>query len=161
MSGSPPTRCRHGPRERSLLKLPFCSGRTARQAHGKHRALVRLTGHGNITAHHCAAADRCTARFRCASRRLRVPGPDEGACRRTSAVHSKADANSACWPPTQCANKRHRAAYSITSSAMASTPGGMARPSAFAVSRLMTSSNFVGSKIGRSAGLAPLTICAA
>ena len=34
--------------------------------------------------------------------------------------------------------------YSITSSAVASSVGGTARPSAFAVLRLMTSSNFVG-----------------
>ena len=37
------------------------------------------------------------------------------------------------------------AAYSITSSAVARSVGGMARPSALAVLRLMVSSNFVGS----------------
>ena len=43
-------------------------------------------------------------------------------------------------------------AYSITSSARASSVGGTSRPSAFAVLRLMTSSNLVGActgKIGR------------
>ena len=35
--------------------------------------------------------------------------------------------------------------YSITSSAVARSVGGMARPSALAVLRLMISSNFVGS----------------
>ena len=35
--------------------------------------------------------------------------------------------------------------HSMTSSAIASRVGGMVRPSAFAVFRLMTSSNFVGS----------------
>ena len=50
------------------------------------------------------------------------------------------------------------AAYSITSSAMASTPGGMSRPSDFAVLRLMTSSNLVGCSTGKSPGLAPLRI---
>ena len=48
--------------------------------------------------------------------------------------------------------------YSITSSARASTEGGIVRPRAFAVLRLITNSNFVGCSMGRSAGLAPLRI---
>src|SRR5215472_12027502 len=44
----------------------------------------------------------------------------------------------------------------MTSSARASTDGGMVRPSALAVLRLMTSSNLVGCSTGRSAGLEPL-----
>jgi len=48
--------------------------------------------------------------------------------------------------------------YSITSSASASSVGGTARGSAFAALRLITSSNLVGCKTGRSAGLAPLRI---
>ena len=48
--------------------------------------------------------------------------------------------------------------YSITSSAMASTPGGMVRPSAFAVLRFITNSNLVGCSIGRSDGFAPRKI---
>jgi hypothetical protein len=46
----------------------------------------------------------------------------------------------------------------ITSSARPSSDGGMVRPSALAVLRLMTSSNFVGCSTGRSAGLAPFRI---
>src|SRR5262249_30937025 len=46
--------------------------------------------------------------------------------------------------------------HSITSSAMASTPGGIIRPSSLAVFRLITSSNFVGSITGRSPGFSPL-----
>src|SRR5262249_765453 len=46
--------------------------------------------------------------------------------------------------------------HSITSSAMARTPGGISRPRAFAVLRLMTKSNFVGCNTGRSAGFSPL-----
>ncbi len=46
--------------------------------------------------------------------------------------------------------------YSITSSARALTVGGMLSPSAFAVLRLITKSNFVGCMIARSAGFAPL-----
>ena len=55
--------------------------------------------------------------------------------------------------------QRHELAtplHSITSSAIASTPGGMVRPSALAVLRLMTNWNLVGCSIGRSAGFAPL-----
>src|SRR5258707_7637759 len=48
--------------------------------------------------------------------------------------------------------------YSITSTACASSVGGTVRPSAFAVLRLMTRSNFVGSSTGRSDGFAPLRI---
>ena len=48
--------------------------------------------------------------------------------------------------------------YSITASARASSMGGISRPSALAVLRLITSSNFVGCCTGRSAGVAPLRI---
>src|SRR5205085_2046592 len=51
--------------------------------------------------------------------------------------------------------------HSMTSSARCSSDCGTARPSAFAVFRLMTSSKTVGCRTGRSAGLAPLRICAA
>ena len=49
--------------------------------------------------------------------------------------------------------------YSITSSAMDNTSAGIERPGAFAVFRLMTSSNFVDCMTGRSVSLAPLRIC--
>jgi hypothetical protein len=48
--------------------------------------------------------------------------------------------------------------YWITSSAWKRSVGGMVRPRAFAVFRLMTSSNFMGCSTGRSAGLAPFRI---
>src|SRR5262249_18439386 len=48
--------------------------------------------------------------------------------------------------------------YWMISSARSSTDCGIVRPSAFAVLRLITSSNFVGRSTGRSAGLAPLKI---
>src|SRR5712671_1228078 len=48
--------------------------------------------------------------------------------------------------------------HSITSSARCCKNHGTSSPSAFAVLRLMTSSNFVGCSTGRSAGLAPLKI---
>src|SRR3989442_8121334 len=45
--------------------------------------------------------------------------------------------------------------HSITWSARESTDCGIVRPSAFAVLRLITSSNLVGCSTGRSAGFAP------
>jgi hypothetical protein len=56
------------------------------------------------------------------------------------------------------ANNKSEALHSITSSACTRTDGGIVRPSAFAVLRLMTSSNFVGWTTGKSAGLVPLSI---
>src|SRR6516164_6716088 len=47
-------------------------------------------------------------------------------------------------------------AHSITSSARASTDGGIVRPRAFAVLRLTTSSYLVGACTGISAGFSPL-----
>jgi hypothetical protein len=48
--------------------------------------------------------------------------------------------------------------HSIISSARADNVGGTSMPSAFAVLRLITNSNLVDCTIGRSAGLAPLSI---
>src|SRR5262249_33046472 len=50
------------------------------------------------------------------------------------------------------------ALHSITSSAMASSPGGKLRPNALAVLRLITNSNLVDRMTGRSAGFSPLRI---
>ena len=49
-----------------------------------------------------------------------------------------------------------RKVYSITSSAMESTLGGISRPSVFAVLRLMTNSSLSGSRTGSSDGFSPL-----
>jgi hypothetical protein len=48
------------------------------------------------------------------------------------------------------------ARHSITFSARASRVGGTSRPSARALLRLITNSNFVGCSTGRSAGFVPL-----
>src|SRR5215831_2892860 len=48
--------------------------------------------------------------------------------------------------------------HSITSSASASNLSGTSSPSAFAVLRLITNSNFVGCMTGRSAGFSPFRI---
>ena len=57
-------------------------------------------------------------------------------------------------PGHECSSACHW----ITSSARASTDGGIVRPRALAVLRLITISNFVGCSTGRSPGLAPLSI---
>src|SRR5262249_41246958 len=49
-------------------------------------------------------------------------------------------------------------AYSITSSAMASSPGERLRLNALAVLRLITNSNLLDCMTGRSAGFSPLRI---
>ena len=54
--------------------------------------------------------------------------------------------------------QRKWALHSITLSARVRRLGGISRPSAFAVFRLITSSNLVGCSTGRSAGFAPLKI---
>jgi hypothetical protein len=54
------------------------------------------------------------------------------------------------------ANSGHELRHSTTSSAIASTPDGMAKPSALAVFRLMTNSNLVDCETGRSEGFSPL-----
>src|SRR6516162_5591181 len=65
-----------------------------------------------------------------------------------------------CWK--RDAETQHESSgeesHSMTSSARARIDGGIVRPSASAVLRLITSSNVVGCWTGRSAGLAPLRI---
>src|SRR6478752_6797702 len=60
----------------------------------------------------------------------------------------------------RAADQRHELApsHSITSSARARSVGGISRPSALAVLRLMTSSNLVACSTGRSLGFAPFRI---
>ena len=77
-------------------------------------------------------------------------------------------------PPDEKTNSRHSmgellyasvavgpaepALHSIRRCARASSDGGTSSPSAFAVLRLITNSNFVGCSTGKSPGLAPLKI---
>jgi hypothetical protein len=69
----------------------------------------------------------------------------------------------ACFarPRRRAAEQRDELAALQTSSARASSVGGMSRPSAFAVLRFITNSNFVGSWIGKSSGFSPLSMRAA
>ena len=61
-------------------------------------------------------------------------------------------------PGSDNADERAAVHYSMTRSARSSSDGGIARPSAFAVFRLITSSNLVGCSMGRSPGFVPLRI---
>ena len=95
-----------------------------------------------------------------ASRRGRRPGPRPFRCARRPTIGSgKGQTGTrvahASAPPDSC-SAAERSDYSKTSSARAMSVGEIVRPSAFAVLRLMMSSNLVGCWIGRSAGLAPL-----
>ena len=58
-------------------------------------------------------------------------------------------------PAKQCDELAPRD-HSITSSALASSVGGISMPSVFAVCRLMTNSNLEARKTGKSAGSSPL-----
>jgi len=66
-----------------------------------------------------------------------------------------------CQPePPQTVVSASPQLYSINSSARSSSGSGELRPSALAVLRLITSSNFTGCSIGKSAGFAPFkTFC--
>ena len=80
----------------------------------------------------------------------------------TSATPPKADVNSTPWlrrfVPIPVVSRCSKIPYSITSSARASSIGGTSKPSAFAVSRLITSSSFVGNSIGKSPAFDPFNI---
>ena len=96
----------------------------------------------------------------------RHPGLPFGIVRGQGAKHSDAPHPFALLPargerPCGCraADKRDELAaldHSITSSARASSVGGISTPRAFAVLRLITSSYLVGACTGRSAGFSPL-----
>jgi hypothetical protein len=87
------------------------------------------------------------------SARSSAPSP----CRACPAVFLPGIAGFATYNPAICLPKKPTI-YSITSSVRASNVGAMSNPNAFAVLRLIISSNFAGCSTGRSAGLSPLSI---
>src|SRR5262249_45717445 len=86
--------------------------------------------------------------------------PADGACEQADPAHRRLLRARGERPRRRPDEQRGELAppHSITSSASASSAGGIARPSAFAVLRLMISSNLVGAITGRSAGFSPLRI---
>src|SRR5213594_2771047 len=85
------------------------------------------------------------------------PRPEAAAQRRLKGVGCRrlfGQALASCGVYSQCVPH----AYWITSSARRSSDGGIVIPRAWAVLRLMTSSNFMGCSTGKSAGLAPFRI---
>jgi len=82
---------------------------------------------------------------------------DVGTCA-TIAFVDALSSSSATAAISENAGSGTAADYSITSSARCRNEGGIVRPSALAVLRLTTSSNFVGCSTGKLAGLAPLRI---
>jgi hypothetical protein len=94
--------------------------------------------------------DRHPAPMQCACRKLcagRLVGERARAAKRITSSRTVVSIYS-----NHC---MHNAPYSITLSATASRVAGTSRPSAFAVLRLMASSNFVGACTGRSFGFSP------
>src|SRR5205807_8441067 len=75
----------------------------------------------------------------------------------TSAVRAGTSRSCQSTQPDSCTAAKS-VVYSITSSASASSIGGIVRPSALAVLRLITSSYLVGFCTGTSAGFSPLRI---
>jgi hypothetical protein len=76
--------------------------------------------------------------------------------RAMSALSPKADINGRIFDVRFVPKADIASRYSITSSAMDSTPDGTSIPSARAVCRLIANTNLVDCSTGRSAGLAPL-----
>src|SRR5262249_24827105 len=94
----------------------------------------------------------CVEEVLVCGRGLRTQEPDDRNLRRLLRARREGPRDG------RAANERdERAAlHSMTSSARASSLYGISRPIDFAVLRLMTSSNLVGCRTGRSAGLSPL-----
>ena len=82
----------------------------------------------------------------------------QGLCRMRCPQIFSTDVNRSICKTSFVVETSGLAAQRITSVAWKRMVGGMVRPSAWAVLRLITSSNFVGCSTGRSAGLAPLRI---
>ena len=95
--------------------------------------------------------------------RLAQPGPEftavlarlnSRACRRASCLRKRRCRSGPGQElPTTRWTHKDTPFYWITSSARSSSDGGIVKPSALAVLRLITNSNFVGCSIERSAGL--------
>jgi len=84
------------------------------------------------------------------SRRAHVSGSPQLADINASRQHFR------IVPKPAVSKRSKQRSYSITSSAMASSPDDTSRPSALAVLRLIISWYFVGFCTGRSAGFSPL-----
>ena len=82
----------------------------------------------------------------------RVSGPKVNGLARCSAEDAR------LAPIFDYVQRSKMRSYSITWSARCSSDGGIVRPRALAVLRLMSSSSLVGRSMGRSAGLTPLRI---
>src|SRR5262249_32977834 len=101
------------------------------------------------------AAQECGQKVSPADRRGAAQQPDD---RHRALLRARRERPRGCSAAEQRDEMAplHFRAHSITSSARASTIGGISRPIAFAVLTLITSVNLVGRSIGKSAALAPL-----
>jgi hypothetical protein len=136
--------------------------RSRRQAPAR---VVRHARRARCAAHNSPASAGCCRDERRRGRRCRRRAPRCGRAGRRTA--QEADHRRRLLLGAKGARRRHPTAkqqhklaapHSMTSSARARIDCGITSPSAFAVLRLITSSNLVGCSTGRSAGLAPLRI---
>jgi len=134
-----------GPSRRSRLSyleaLPSPCGTPS----GGRRASERAHGSKN-SRRGCPSGPSAATLMSTPTRRICSPA----CCARVASGHA------AAAPPSDEGAPLHLRAHSITSSARASSVGGTSRPSALAVLRLITNSNFAACSTGRSSGLAPL-----
>src|SRR5262249_24103246 len=97
------------------------------------------------------ALAECGREFRENGRRSGIEKPDHRQCRLLRARRERP-----CYHRAPEQRDEIAASHSITSSARASSMGGISRSIAFAVARLNTRSNFMAISTGRSTGLVPL-----
>jgi hypothetical protein len=135
-----------------LRYLPLPGSRTAKIEDNRDRS--PRPSSGTVSAR--SAKPPKLARPRTTTERPITPPGWPAGCRAGLPDSKGAEQQSRC----RTAKKRYEfpPLHSITSSARASRVAGTVRPSALAVCRLMTNSNLVDCKTGRSAGLAPLSI---
>src|SRR6516162_3977645 len=169
----------HGPRPAGRPRKPACrSCYDSRASDGQYDVRLECHQFGCILAHGCGIArapaivdadilpDGPTRLLQ----GLRESGQEcvpfsivcRKRCKDTDAPHAigllRPRRERPCGRPAEQRDELAASDHSITSSARASSMGGMARPSALAVVRLMMRSNLVGCSTGRLAGFAPRTI---
>ena len=148
MPGSTTTRGRHVSRDIDTGRVAFCGTENISTPNLSYAAQYLACALPCERFTSALADNPCITRGRYGSLHLHRDGlPPSTFCRSPGApVHSIKN---------RTMHRSKQQLYSITSSARARSVGGTVRPSAFAVLRLMTSSNLVGCSTGRSAGLAP------
>src|SRR5215471_8702221 len=142
-----------------MLALAFEGALRAQDLLGEMLRRVRL---GRDMPRSCGRSDRLTA-FEAEARigRQRCCAASAGQAESAATPKAELRVRRVAPPAARALLLRSRVlvcGHSITSSARASSDGGIVRPRAFAVLRMITSSNLVACSTGKSAGLAPVRI---